>query len=108
MNLFDVLFLDLYTSIRGDWNMDVDRRGRFLLKLLPVITLPDDYKAMLQQHFTKMIRAWEEHQIGPRDIWLSPGKVNPDYRGFDGRDWARNCSAIRPGAIGPPFRSEDV
>lgn len=87
MNIFDVLYLDIYKSIRGDWSMDVDLRGQYLLKLLPVTTLPDDTKEELQVHFRQMIEHWKKHEESKKIPGITI--MSDDYVDFDGRSWAR-------------------
>ncbi len=71
MNKLDVLFLDIYRSIRGDWSGGIKMRGETMIKLLSKTTLSKDLQKFFKKHFEAMIKAFDS-----------------DY--FDGRDWARD------------------
>ncbi len=73
MNKADVLFLDLYKSIRGDWSGGIINRGEVLLKLLKHTTLYPKLIKYFKEHFQSMNKAF-----------------GSEY--FDGRDWARDSS----------------
>lgn len=72
MNKADVLFLDIYMSIRGSWAGGIINRGKVLLKIIPLTTLPEELKIYFKEHFEDMNK-----EFG--DEW------------FDGRSWARDC-----------------
>ena len=75
MNYYDVIFLDIFESIRSDWSDGIDHRGKVLIKLLPKTTLPENVRVILNKHFENMIVTWLKED---RDL-------------FDGRSWARDC-----------------
>ena len=69
----DVIFLDVYRSIRGNWNYGIEERGNYLMRILPETTLPQDLKSYYEKHFTDMITCWKQ-----------------DRENFDGRRWSRD------------------
>jgi hypothetical protein len=72
MNKEDVLFLDIYRSIRGDWSGGIVERGNVLIKLIDKTTLSNKLKEYFKNHFNEMIKEFGDNY-------------------FDGRDWARDC-----------------
>lgn len=77
MNLPDVLFLDIYRSIRGGYNSGILWRVKFMRSLLPHTTLSTDIKDWFVPHLEKMAKAYAEAQT-------------EKHCGFDGRTWARD------------------
>ena len=73
MNKADVLFLDIYHSIRGGWGTGVIQRGEVMIALLPQTTLTTFLQDWFKTHFEEMIQDFS----------------NSPYS-FDGRDWARD------------------
>jgi hypothetical protein len=77
MNLADVLFLDIYRSIRGGWSAGILWRARYMRSLLPHTTLSAEIKEWFAPHLEKMTKAYTEAR-------------STKQSGFDGRTWARD------------------
>ena len=75
MNKADVLFLDIFKSIRGSWAGGIIWRGWAAIYILSRTTLSDELKMYFLRHFVSMI---EEYQRIPHF--------------FDGRSWSCDCS----------------